>query len=83
MDLSDDSSTLAIGALHGAVYIYDFNNDNSTYEKFHTTADVDAFEVCISGDGSTVGVTTTSGSGASIFVRNGNGFQQRGDTFTL
>ena len=50
----------------------------------HTTADVDAVEVCISGDGSTVGVasSSSSGIGASIFVRDGNAFQKRGDTFT-
>jgi len=80
LDLSHDSSTLVVGAWSRSVYIYDYNNVTSLYDLFHATADVDALEVCVSGDGSTVGVT--SNSGASIFVRDGNGFQQRGPTFT-
>jgi len=49
----------------------------------HTTTDVDAAEVCVSGDGNAVGVTSASSSiGAMIFVKDGNGFQERGPTFT-
>jgi len=62
------------------VYIYEFNNVTSKYVLFHATADIDAVEVCVSGDGNTVGVTSSSG--ARIFVRDGNAFQQRGSTFT-
>ena len=32
LDLSDDSSTLVIGAVHGSVYIYDYNNVTSVYD---------------------------------------------------
>ncbi len=80
LDLSHDSSTLVVGALYGAVYIYDYNNVTSVYDLFNTTAPFDTREVCVSGDGSTVGAT--SGNGARIFVRDGYGFQQRGPTFT-
>jgi len=83
LDLSHNSSTLVVGARDRSVYIYDYNNVTSVYDLIHTAADVDAREVCVSGDGSTVGVTATSTSvGASIFVRDGDGFQQRGPTFT-
>lgn len=84
LDLSYDSSTLAIGAIGSAVYIYDFNNVTSKYDLFYTAANVYAAEVCVSGDGSTVGVASSSNSGigARIFVRNGTEFQQRGDILT-
>jgi len=83
LDLSHNSSTLVVGASSRSVYIYDYNNVTSVYDLIHTTADVDAHEVCVSGDGSTVGVATSSSSvGARIFVRDGDGFQQRGPTFT-
>ena len=87
LDLSHDGSTLAVGARLHAVFIYALNDINSEYDLLHTTADVNAFEVCVSGDGSAVGLTTTATSyfqavGARIFVRNGDGFQQRGPTFT-
>ena len=58
LDLSHNSSTLVVGALYRSVYIYDYNNVTSLYDWIHTTADVDAREVCVSGDGSTVGVAS-------------------------
>ena len=82
VDLSYNGSTMAVAAFAGAVYMYTFSNITSNYNLFHTTPDVDAHIVCISGDGSTFGVTPTSNIGARIFVRNDNGFQQRGNTFT-
>ena len=50
LDLSHDSSTLVVGALYRSVYIYDYNNVTSEYDLFHTTAYVDAREVCVSSD---------------------------------
>ena len=83
LDLSHVGSTLAIGAASGPVYIYEFNNVTSLYGLLHTTADINAREVCLSGDGNTVGVTSLySSRGTMIFVRDGDGFQQRGLTFT-
>ena len=58
LDLSDDSSTLVVGALDRRVYIYDYNNVTSVYDLFNSTADVNAAGVCVSGDGSTVSVTS-------------------------
>ena len=84
LDLSHDGSTLVVSALSRAVYIYELSNVTSVYDLLHTTADVNAAEVCISGDGSAIGVMSTSwssSSGAMIFVRDGNGFQQQGRTF--
>ena len=76
LDLSHDGSTLAVGS--GSVYIYDLNNVTGVYDLFHTTDDVRAHEVSLSGDGMVVGVTSGSYSGARIYERIGNVFQQRG-----
>jgi len=72
---------LVVGAWSRSAYIYELSNA-FVYDLLYTTADADAGEVCVSGDGSTVGVTSTTGSGARIFVRDGNAFQQRGSSFT-
>ena len=82
LDLSHDSSTLAVGAAFNSVYIYDYNNVTSVYDWFHTTANFYIWEVRVSGDGSTFGVTSRDSVGARIFVRDAHGFQQRGDTIT-
>ena len=60
VDLSYDGSTLAFSSFYGAVHIYDFNKTSSKYYHFHTTDDLDADEVSLSGDGSTVGFTPMS-----------------------
>ena len=83
LDLSGDGSTLVVGVFKRAVYIYEFNNDTSVYDLFHSKYDIDAQEVCVSGDGRTIGVTPESTSiGARIFVKEGDGIQQRGLTFS-
>ncbi len=82
LDLSHDGLTLAITEANGAMYIYDYNYVTSVYDMINATADIDAAEVCVSGDGSTVGITSHTNVGATIFVRNGDAFQQRGSTFT-
>jgi len=78
LDWSHDSSTLAISAIYLSGYIYELPDVTSIYDLFHTTANFYAWEVCVSSDGSTVGIT--SNNGAMIFVRNGNTFQHRGPT---
>ena len=80
LDLSDDGSLLVVGARDWAVYMYELSNITSDYNWLFTTDFVNAAEVCVSGDGSTVGVTSWS-IGARIFVRNGNRFKQRGSAF--
>ncbi len=82
LDLSHDGSALVVGDYYRAVYIYDFNNVTSVYDLFHTITGVRAREVCVSGDGSTIGFGIWNNLGAMIFVRNGDGFEQRGPTFT-
>jgi len=83
VDLSDDGSTLVVSTADGAVSIFQLSNVTSEYELIHTTADINAAEVCVSGDGSAFGVTSGgSSNGARIFVRGGERFQQRGPTFT-
>ena len=83
VDLSHDGSTLAVSALYYAVYFYELSNITDRYELLDATAIIQAREVSVSGDGSTVGVTSTFVSrGARIFARIGNVFQQRGSTFS-
>ena len=80
IDLSHDGSMLGIGAYTGPAYMYEFSNTSSLYESIYTTSIVDVTEVSVSGDGSTFGVTFTTGwtKYARIFGRVGAGFQQRG-----
>ncbi len=82
LDLSHDGSMLVVGAYGKAVYMYELSNITSAYDLLHTTTDIYAAEVCVSGDGSVVGVTSWSSNGARIFVRDGDRFQQRGPTFS-
>ena len=79
LDLSFDGSVLAVSAWQRAVYMYALSNITSVYELLHTTGDINAYEVSVSGDGSAVGVTSSSG--AKIFVRSGDEFKQQGPTF--
>ena len=81
LDLSHDGSTLAVSALYRSVYIYELSDVTSKYYLLHATADIDATDVCVSGDGSTVGISANGG--ARIFVRDGNAFQQRGPTLNF
>ena len=83
VDLSHDGSILAVAAEYGAVYMYELSNATYLYELIHTTGDVRAARVSVSGDGSAVGVTYGSNSiFGRIYERIGNGFQQRGSAFT-
>ena len=82
LDLSHDGSMMVVGSYGKAVYMYELSNITSVYDLLHTTADIYAAEVCVSGDGSVVGVTSWSSNGAKLFVRDGDGFQQRGPTFS-
>jgi len=82
VDLSYDGSTLAVSTHQSVVHMYELSNNTYLYELVYTTPDINAWEVSVSGDGSTVGVTSdTSSIGAMFFYRNGNGFQQRGSIF--
>ena len=82
VDLSDDGMTLAVGSYKGAVRLYELSSSSSSYALLHTTDDIDACEVSVSGNGSVVGVTSTSSSnGASVYARFGNSFKQQGSTF--
>ena len=76
LDLSHDGSMLAITENGGAVYMYEYSNITFLYELFHTINDISAREVSVSGDGMAVGVMTSSG--AKIYEKIGDGFQQRG-----
>jgi len=80
IDLSHDGSMLGIGAYTGPAYMYEFSNTSSLYESIYTTSIVDVTEVSVSGDGSTFGVTFTTGwtKYARIFGRVGAGFQELG-----
>ena len=76
--LSDDGSTLVIGAYDRSAYIYDFDHSNKKYGLLNATY-MNAWQVSVSGDGNTVGVTSKVwSSGAKIFVKDGAGFQERG-----
>ena len=83
VDLSDDGSTLVIGARYKSVYIYDYNTGTNKYGLTQTIpADVNSAEVCVSGDGSTIGFTAYSSTvGSKVYKRINNVFQQRGETF--
>ena len=79
LDLSHDGSMLAISAEYGRVYMYELSSSSFLYELLHTTDDISAYEVSVSGDGMVVDVTSESSSiGAKIFERIGDVFQQRG-----
>jgi len=82
VDLSYDGSTLVVSTHQGVVYMYGLSNNTYHYDLVYTTPDINAWEVSISGDGNTVGVTSdTSSIGAMFFYRNGGGFRQRGSIF--
>jgi len=83
VDLSHDGSTLTVGSLYNDVRMYEFSNSSFSYALLYTTDRIFAAEVSVSGDGKIVGVTsTTSSSGARIFERIGDEFQQKGSAFT-
>eukprot|EP00815_Leptocylindrus_aporus_P012785 CAMPEP_0116060640 /NCGR_PEP_ID=MMETSP0322-20121206/6543_1 /TAXON_ID=163516 /ORGANISM="Leptocylindrus danicus var. apora, Strain B651" /LENGTH=111 /DNA_ID=CAMNT_0003545313 /DNA_START=653 /DNA_END=984 /DNA_ORIENTATION=- len=67
LDLSHNSSTLVIASFND-VYIYHYNNATSVYDSFYNITNVNAAEVCVSGDGSTFGITTNNYDGGRIFV---------------
>ena len=82
VDLSYDGSMLAITTHRRVVYMYELSNSTFLYDLVYTTPDINAWEVSVSGDGSTVGVTTdTSSIGAMFFYRSGDEFKQRGSIF--
>jgi len=80
IDLSHDGSMLVVGTLtaagFGDVYMYELSNSSFLYTFLATTGNIQAYEVSVSGDGSTVGVTTFYA--VRIFVRIGNIFEERG-----
>jgi len=79
LDLSHDGSMLIISKSFGPVYMYELSSSSFLYELVHTTNDISANEVSVSGDGMVVGVTSGFSSiGTRIFERIGDGFQQRG-----
>ena len=78
LDLSHDGSMLAISTLYDAVYMYKLSTSSFLYELVHTTDNIDAREISVSGDGMVVGVAFWSNRTARIYERIGDGFQQRG-----
>ena len=79
LDLSHDGSMLTITEYDGPVYMYELSSSSFLYELVHTTDNIDAREVSVSGDGMVVGVTSRSSNiGSRIYERIGDGFQQRG-----
>lgn len=73
--------------VHGdAVFIYELSSIASVYHihLLDTIYCDDVYEVSVSGDGRAVGTMSSksSASYAWVLIRVGNGFQQRGSTFT-
>ena len=83
LDLSHDGSLLTVISSGGSVYMYQLSKSSFLYELLYFTDDIYAGEVCVSGDGMVVGVTTlqvpssNNTTGVRIFERVGDVFQER------
>ena len=86
VDLSHDGSILAVSARRYAVFIYELSSIASVYHihLLDTIYCDDVYEVSVSGNGRVLGIMSSksSPSYAWVLIRVGNGFQQRGSTFT-